>query len=99
MFGDPNEVRKAEQDLDNLRIKESGHVYLYIAEFRRLMSRIVGWGERDYIHVYMRGLASRLLDQLASHPETFDTLQELMDFTPELDTRYHKRQKEKGRNQ
>ncbi|MBW0489809.1 hypothetical protein O181_029524 [Austropuccinia psidii MF-1] len=26
------------------------------------------WGERAYIHVYRRGLASRFLDQLASHP-------------------------------
>ncbi|MBW0573031.1 hypothetical protein O181_112746 [Austropuccinia psidii MF-1] len=99
LFDDPNEVRNAEQELDNLRMKESGHVYLYIADFRSLMSRIKVWGERAYIHVYRRGLASRLLDQLASHPGTFDTLQELMDVTLELDTRYHERQKEKGGNQ
>ncbi|MBW0571439.1 hypothetical protein O181_111154, partial [Austropuccinia psidii MF-1] len=37
LFGDPNEVRKVEQELDNLRIKESGHVSLYIAYFRSLM--------------------------------------------------------------
>ncbi|MBW0501178.1 hypothetical protein O181_040893 [Austropuccinia psidii MF-1] len=99
LFGDPNEVRKVEQELDNLRMKESGHVSLYIADFRSLMSRIGDWGERAYIHVYRRGLASRLLDQLASHPGNFDTLQELMDVTLELDTRYHERQKEKGGNQ
>ncbi|MBW0571784.1 hypothetical protein O181_111499 [Austropuccinia psidii MF-1] len=99
LFGDPNEVRKAEQELDSLRMKESGHVSFYIADFRRLMSRIGDWGERAYIHLYRRGLASRLLDQLASHPGTFDTLQELMDVTLELDTRYHERQKEKGGNQ
>ncbi|MBW0522067.1 hypothetical protein O181_061782 [Austropuccinia psidii MF-1] len=93
LFGDPNEVRKAEQELDNLRMKESGQVSLYIAYFRSLMSRIRDWGERDYIHVYRRGLASRLLDQLASHPGNFDSLQELMDMTLELDTRYHERQK------
>ncbi|MBW0541437.1 hypothetical protein O181_081152 [Austropuccinia psidii MF-1] len=63
------------------------------------MSRIGDWGDRAYIHVYRRGLASRLLDQLASHPGTFDTLQELMDITLELDTSYHERQKEKGGNQ
>ncbi|MBW0574586.1 hypothetical protein O181_114301 [Austropuccinia psidii MF-1] len=63
------------------------------------MSRIGDWGERAYIHVYRRGLASRLLDQLASHPGTFDSLQELMDITLELDTRYHERQKEKGSHQ
>ncbi|MBW0519142.1 hypothetical protein O181_058857 [Austropuccinia psidii MF-1] len=74
LFGDPNEVRKAEQELDDLRMKKSGHVSL-------------------------RGLASRLLDQLAPHPGTFDTLQELINFTLELDTRYHERQKEKCGNQ
>ncbi|MBW0545025.1 hypothetical protein O181_084740 [Austropuccinia psidii MF-1] len=40
LFGDPNEVRKAEQELDSLRMKESGHISLYIADFRILMSRI-----------------------------------------------------------
>ncbi|MBW0579410.1 hypothetical protein O181_119125 [Austropuccinia psidii MF-1] len=44
LFGDPNEVRKAEQELDNLRMKESGHISLYIAYFRSLMSRIGDWG-------------------------------------------------------
>ncbi|MBW0489605.1 hypothetical protein O181_029320 [Austropuccinia psidii MF-1] len=99
LFGDSNEVRKAEQELENLRMKERGHLSLYIADFRSLMSRIEDWGETAYIHVYRRGLASRLLEQLASHPGTFDTLQKLMDFTLKLDTRYHERQKEKGGNQ
>ncbi|MBW0535763.1 hypothetical protein O181_075478 [Austropuccinia psidii MF-1] len=60
------------------------------------MSRIGDWGERAYIHVYRRGLESRPLDQLASYPGNFDNLQELMDITLGLDTRYHARQKEKG---
>ncbi|MBW0492324.1 hypothetical protein O181_032039 [Austropuccinia psidii MF-1] len=98
LFGDPNEFRKYEQYLDNLRIKESGNVSLYIAYFRSFMSRIGDWGERAYIHVYRRGLASRLLEQLASHPGAFDTIQELMDVALELGTRYHVRQKEKGGN-
>ncbi|MBW0507763.1 hypothetical protein O181_047478 [Austropuccinia psidii MF-1] len=38
LFGDPNEVRKAETELDSLRIKEGGHVSLYIANFRSLVS-------------------------------------------------------------
>ncbi|MBW0516586.1 hypothetical protein O181_056301 [Austropuccinia psidii MF-1] len=37
LFGDPNEFRKSEQELDNLRMKESGHESLYIADFRFLM--------------------------------------------------------------
>ncbi|MBW0503445.1 hypothetical protein O181_043160 [Austropuccinia psidii MF-1] len=99
LFGDSNEVRKSEQALENLRMKESGHVSLYISDFKSLISRIGDWGERAYIHVYRRGLAPRLLDQLASYPGSFDTLQELMGITLELHTRYHKRQKEKGSNQ
>ncbi|MBW0497778.1 hypothetical protein O181_037493 [Austropuccinia psidii MF-1] len=99
LFGDPNEIRKAEQELDNFRMKESGNVALYFADFRSLMSRIVYWGERPYIHVYRRGLASRPLDQLASYPGNFETLQELMDITLESDSRFHERQKEKGSHQ
>ncbi|MBW0489753.1 hypothetical protein O181_029468 [Austropuccinia psidii MF-1] len=99
LLGDPNEVRRAEQELDNLRMKESSHVSLYILHFGSLMPRIGDWGERAYINVHRRGLASRLLDQLASHPGTFHTLQEPMDVTLELDTRYHEKKKEKGGNQ
>ncbi|MBW0555575.1 hypothetical protein O181_095290 [Austropuccinia psidii MF-1] len=77
-------------------MKGSGHVTLYITDFRSLMSRTGDWGERAHIHVHRRGLESRLLDQLASYPGNFDTLQKLMDITLEFDTRYHERQKEKG---
>ncbi|MBW0529204.1 hypothetical protein O181_068919 [Austropuccinia psidii MF-1] len=83
LFGYLNEVRKAEQELDNLRMKESGHVSLYIADFQSLRSIIGDWEECSYIHVYRRRLESRPLNQLASH----------------CNTRYHERQKEKGSNQ
>ncbi|MBW0561633.1 hypothetical protein O181_101348 [Austropuccinia psidii MF-1] len=99
LFVDPNEVMKAERELDNLRMKERGHVSLYIAYLRRLISIIGNWGERAYVHVYGRGLESRPLDKLASHPGNFDTLQELIGITLELDTRYHERQKENGSHQ
>ncbi|MBW0524554.1 hypothetical protein O181_064269 [Austropuccinia psidii MF-1] len=71
LFGDPNEVRKAEAELDSLRMKEGG----------------------------MKGLPSRILDQLASHPSRIDSLQDLVDITLELDTRYHERQNEKSNHQ
>ncbi|MBW0506210.1 hypothetical protein O181_045925 [Austropuccinia psidii MF-1] len=99
LFGDPNEVRKAEAELDGLRMKEGGHVALYIADFRSLVSRIGDWGERALIHHFRKGLASRILDQLASHPSNIDSLQDLMDVSLELDTRYHERQKEKNHHQ
>ncbi|MBW0549022.1 hypothetical protein O181_088737 [Austropuccinia psidii MF-1] len=40
LFNDPNEIRKAEHEFDNLRIKESGDVSLSIAYFRSLMSSV-----------------------------------------------------------
>ncbi|MBW0547371.1 hypothetical protein O181_087086 [Austropuccinia psidii MF-1] len=72
---------------------------MYISDFRILISRIRDWVERACIHVYRRVLASILLDQLASHPDTFDSLEELMDITLNLGTRYNERQKEKGIHQ
>ncbi|MBW0499160.1 hypothetical protein O181_038875 [Austropuccinia psidii MF-1] len=99
LFGDPNEVRKAEEKLDSLRMKEGDHVSLYIAYFRSLVSRIGDCGERALIHHFRKGLPSRILDQLASHPSRIYSLYELMDVTLELDTRYHERQKEKSHHQ
>ncbi|MBW0546357.1 hypothetical protein O181_086072 [Austropuccinia psidii MF-1] len=93
-FGDPNEVKKAEAELDYLRMKEGGHVSLYISDFRSLVSRIRDWGERALIHHFRKGFPSRILDQLAFHPSRIDSLQDLMDITLELDSWYHERQKE-----
>ncbi|MBW0543551.1 hypothetical protein O181_083266 [Austropuccinia psidii MF-1] len=58
LFGDPNEVRKAEAELDSLRMKEGGHVSLYISYLRSLASRIGDWGERALIYHFRKGLAS-----------------------------------------
>ncbi|MBW0469161.1 hypothetical protein O181_008876 [Austropuccinia psidii MF-1] len=92
LFGDPNEVRKAEADLDSLIMKEVGHVSVYVADFRSLVSTIGDWGERALTHHFRKGFPSRILDQLVSHPSRFDSLQDLMDITLDLDTRYHERQ-------
>ncbi|MBW0578620.1 hypothetical protein O181_118335 [Austropuccinia psidii MF-1] len=80
-------------------MKKVEHVSLYIADFRSLVSRIGDWGERALIHHFRKGLPSRILDQLASHPSRIDSLQDLMDITLNLDTRYHERQNEKSHHQ
>ncbi|MBW0571777.1 hypothetical protein O181_111492 [Austropuccinia psidii MF-1] len=99
LFGDPNEIRKAEAELDSLRMKEGGHVSLYIADFRSLVSIIGDWGERALIHHFRKGFPSRILDQLASHPSRIDSFQYLMDITVELATRYHERKKKKSHHE
>ncbi|MBW0476292.1 hypothetical protein O181_016007 [Austropuccinia psidii MF-1] len=98
LFGDTNEVRKAEAELDGIRMKEGGHVELYIADFRILVSRIGDWGEGALIDHFRMGLASRIMDQLASHPSSIDSLQDLIGVTLELDTRYHERKREMNHN-
>ncbi|MBW0527142.1 hypothetical protein O181_066857 [Austropuccinia psidii MF-1] len=80
-------------------MKEGGHVSLYIADFRSLVSRIGDCSERALIHHSRKGFTARNLDQLASHPSRIDSLQDLMDITLELDTRYHERQFEKSHHQ
>ncbi|MBW0467726.1 hypothetical protein O181_007441 [Austropuccinia psidii MF-1] len=82
--------------MDSLRMKEGGHVSLYIVDFRGLVSRIGDWGERALIHHFRKGLPSRILDQLASPLSRIYSLQDLMEITLELDTRYHERQNEKS---
>ncbi|MBW0474988.1 hypothetical protein O181_014703 [Austropuccinia psidii MF-1] len=74
----------------------SQDISLYISDFRSLVSRGGAWGERALIHHFRKGLPSRILDQLASHPSRIDSLQDLRDVTLELDTRYHERQKEEN---
>ncbi|MBW0548708.1 hypothetical protein O181_088423 [Austropuccinia psidii MF-1] len=93
LFGDPNEVRKAEAELDFIGMKEGGHVSLYIVDFRNLVSQIGDWGERALINHFRMGLPSSILDKLASHPSRIDSIQDLMDITLELDTRFHEKQK------
>ncbi|MBW0479929.1 hypothetical protein O181_019644 [Austropuccinia psidii MF-1] len=80
-------------------MKEGANVSLYIADFQSLVSRIRNWGERAIIHHFRKGLPSRILGQMASHPSKIDFIQELMDDPLELDTRYHERQKEKSHHQ
>ncbi|MBW0490256.1 hypothetical protein O181_029971 [Austropuccinia psidii MF-1] len=81
LFGDPNEVRKAEEELDALRMKEGGHVLLYIANFRSLVSIIGDWAERALIHHFRKGFPSRILNKMTSNPSRIKPLQDLMDIT------------------
>ncbi|MBW0543102.1 hypothetical protein O181_082817 [Austropuccinia psidii MF-1] len=91
LFGDPNEVRKAEVKLGGLRMKVGDNFSLCISDLRILVSRIGDWGEWSFMHNDRKGLASRTLDKLAYHPSIIVFLHELMDFTLEFDTIYHEK--------
>ncbi|MBW0467095.1 hypothetical protein O181_006810 [Austropuccinia psidii MF-1] len=75
LFGDPNEVIKAEAELDVLRMNEGGHVSLYIADFSSLVSGIGDWGERALIQHFRKRFPPRILHQLSSHPSRMYQLQ------------------------
>ncbi|MBW0543197.1 hypothetical protein O181_082912, partial [Austropuccinia psidii MF-1] len=66
---------------------ESQLFTLFGTQMKSLVSRIGDWGERALIHHFRKGLQSRILDQLASHPSRIYSLQNLMEITLELDTR------------
>ncbi|MBW0488764.1 hypothetical protein O181_028479 [Austropuccinia psidii MF-1] len=80
-------------------MKEGGNVSLFIANFRTLVSRVRGWGERALIHHFMKGLPSRILHQLATNPSRIDSHRDLIDITLEVNTRYHETQKEMSNHQ
>jgi len=98
LFGDPNEIKKAEADLTQLRMKDGGQASTYITDFRSLTTRISGWGERALMFHFRHGLPSRILDQLAVHQTPLDSLQDLMKAALDYDIRYHERNKEKNLN-
>ncbi|MBW0510319.1 hypothetical protein O181_050034 [Austropuccinia psidii MF-1] len=93
LFGDPNEFRKAEAELDSLIMKEGGHVSSYIADLGILVSRIGDWGKE----------LSSIISGRDFHPGFWISwppiLQDLMDVTLILDTKYHERKKEKSNHQ
>ncbi|MBW0470774.1 hypothetical protein O181_010489 [Austropuccinia psidii MF-1] len=72
-------------------MEEGVHVSLYIAYSRSLVSRIDDWGEKAYINHFRK--------ELASHSSTVYSLQDFIDVTLELNTRYHERKKEKNHSQ
>ena len=88
LFGDPNEVRNAEFELNSLSMKENGKASTYIAQFRALQSR-VEWNDAAFAFHFRKGLPSRITDQLALTGLRLTTLQQLIDRTIELDNCYH----------
>ena len=97
LYGDRNETRNAELELDELTMKENGYASTYITEFRALMGRIEGWGECALMFKFRKGLPPRLLDAMSTHFDNVNSLLELINLTLKFDTRYHKQQKEKRR--
>ncbi|KAH9461410.1 hypothetical protein Pst134EA_017718 [Puccinia striiformis f. sp. tritici] len=94
IFGDPNEVRNTEYELNNLQMKDSGKASLYIAQFCTLQSRI-SWNDFAFTFHFHKGLPPRITDQLAISGLHLTSLQQLIDRTIELDNCYHDKNRSK----
>jgi hypothetical protein len=94
LFGDPNEVRNAEFEINSLLMKENGKASTYIAQFRVLQSHI-DWNDAALLFHFRKGLPSRITDQLAVSGHRLSPLQHLIDRTIELDNCYHDRSRTK----
>ncbi|KAI9629667.1 hypothetical protein KEM48_012731 [Puccinia striiformis f. sp. tritici PST-130] len=94
LFGDPNEVRDAEYELNNLQMKESSKVSAYIAQFCTLQSRI-SWNDAAFTFHFRKGLPPQITDQLAISGLRLTSLQQLIDRTIELDNCYHDKNRSK----
>ena len=77
-------------------MKDSGYATNYITEFRTLMTKVSGWGDKAFFFHFRQGLPARLLDQLAGYDGPQETLQDLMDIVLKYDTCYHERIWEKS---
>ncbi|KAI9623645.1 hypothetical protein H4Q26_014372 [Puccinia striiformis f. sp. tritici PST-130] len=79
LFGDPNEVRNAEYELNNLQMKESSKA----------------WNDAAFTFHFRKGLPPRITDQLAISGLRLTSLQQLIDRTIELDNCYHDKNRSK----
>ncbi|KAI9630987.1 hypothetical protein KEM48_013351 [Puccinia striiformis f. sp. tritici PST-130] len=80
LFGDPNEVRNAEYELNNLQMKESSKA----------------WNDAAFTFHFRKGLPPRITDQLAISGLRLTSLQQLIDRTIELDNCYHDKNRSKN---
>jgi Ty3 transposon capsid-like protein/Zinc knuckle len=96
-FGPHDPVGDAEDEIDNLRMKESHKVTKYNVTFNQLAA-VVGWDDRSLFRQYYKGLPDRIKDELIRFPVEARTLRELREQAQTVDTRYWKRKTEQGRN-
>ncbi|KAI9624390.1 hypothetical protein KEM48_008973 [Puccinia striiformis f. sp. tritici PST-130] len=78
LFRDLNEVRKAEYELNNLQMKDTGKALAYIAQFGTLQS-CISWNDAAFTFHFWKGLPPRITNQLAVSGLRLNLLQQLID--------------------
>jgi hypothetical protein len=93
MFGDSNLQRSAEFRIDALRMADHGAIALYITNFRTSAAE-TGWDQEALRFAFKKGLASRILDELAKM-DVDPTLEALIVASKKIDDRHWERGRER----
>src|SRR6201999_4576381 len=96
-FGIIDPVGDAEEELDQLRMKENHHILRYNVDFNRLAA-YVPWGNAALCHRYYKGLPDRIKDLLSQQPKIRD-LHKLKEVTQTIDARYWERNRKQTRSE
>ena len=94
-FGPIDPTADAEDNIDNLKMKDNQRILKYNIEFTRLATQ-TGWDDSVLRHRYYSGLAERIKDVMGQQgkPSTLDAMKTL---AHSIDARHWERQREKSR--
>lgn len=93
MFGDSNIQATAEYRLDALKMNDRDKISTYITQFRT-SAKETGWSDSALRFAFKKGLASRILDELA-HMDIDSTLESLIVASKKVDDRHWERERER----
>jgi hypothetical protein len=95
-FGPIDPTADAEDNIDNLKMKEGQRILKYNIEFTRLATQ-TGWDDSVLRHRYYSGLAERIKDVMGQlgKPSTLDAMKNL---AHSIDARHWERVREKSRS-
>lgn len=91
MFGEVDEEKQAERQIQ--RLKQTKSAGAYTGEFRQLQAKI-SWDDAPLQAAYYNGLKETVKDELTHHNET-ESLEALIELAVRVDNRLYERQMEK----
>ena len=95
-FGPIDPTADAEDNIDNLRMKDNQRILRYNIEFTRLATQ-TGWNDSVLRHRYYSGLAERIKDIMGTQGKP-STLEAMKTLAHSIDARHWERVQEKSRS-
>jgi Ty3 transposon capsid-like protein len=95
-FGPIDPTADAEDNIDNLKMKDNQHILKYNVEFNRLAVQ-TGWEDSVLRHRYYSGLAERIKDIMGQQGKP-STLEGMKTIAHSIDARHWERIREKSRS-